>query len=220
MTVAYDAVSNTTAVSVPAGLSWTHTPVGTPTAVVVWLSSEGTNDPATACTYGGTSMTQITSVSSNGGNQNMVCFGLASPPAGAQTVLGTFANTSTEFAGVAITVTGGNTTTATTTSGTQVAAGPAISVPITVPSGELGAGCSYTYNASGETLVVNDAATQRVSAAASPSGYYCASTRPGAISSMAYTLTSSANNIVGIAVSFGNATGGPASYPLRSDNYF
>lgn len=58
MTIAFDAKSNSTAGT--GDLSWTHTPVGTPKGVLVFIVANGTlSDQVTAVTYGGVAMTEV-----------------------------------------------------------------------------------------------------------------------------------------------------------------
>jgi hypothetical protein len=59
MAVAYDAFSSASDAGGGANLSWTHTPVGTPAGILVWIvmtgyTPSGTN--AVSCTYGGVDM--------------------------------------------------------------------------------------------------------------------------------------------------------------------
>ena len=93
--------------------SWTHTPVGTPTAVLVQIQKARAND-ITSVTYGGTAMTQLgVEQHSTFTNVEFLFYGLAtSIPTGAQTVQ--INADGTEFAqnSRAITFTGTQTTTA------------------------------------------------------------------------------------------------------------
>lgn len=115
MAVAYDVSSAATAAEA-SSLSWTHTPVGTPRGVIVFcLGQGGSGQPAIAVTYGGVSMTAVTSsyVSDAAGELGAIrAFFLgASVPTGAQTVQVTTGNVPTvAYWAAAITVTaGGNT---------------------------------------------------------------------------------------------------------------
>jgi len=95
----FDQISNAETIFTP--VSWTHTPVGTPTAVAVVIF---TNDATiSSVTYGGSSLTHA--VTGDNGTYRTLVYGLASPPAGAQQVL--IHHTSGYVVeGVAVTVTG------------------------------------------------------------------------------------------------------------------
>ena len=78
-------------------LSWTHTPVGTPTAVIVGVVEQN-GDPTdlitgiVSATYGGTAMTRLGGVGSNNSTSGgVVLFGLLAPAPGPQTVVATVA---------------------------------------------------------------------------------------------------------------------------------
>lgn len=112
MSVVFDAVGpnsggkHATSVS---SISWTHTPVGIPTAVAVAISltKSVSNTAITSVTYGG--VTVSLAVSKNDNTTNAVraaIFGLASPPSGAQTVVVNFASPIDTVAAASITVTG------------------------------------------------------------------------------------------------------------------
>jgi hypothetical protein len=106
MSIAYDAVSSGSGTS---SFSWTHTPVGTPKGVFVFVQVNASTSTThvSGVTYGGVAMTQqqvaVDSVGETG-----TCFGFflgSSIPTGAQTVAVTVADGSkSEFAD-AITVT-------------------------------------------------------------------------------------------------------------------
>lgn len=113
MTVAYDAVSNATEGT--GNLSWTHTPVGTPAGVIVFVTQIAGGDEVTGVTYGGVAMTEVT------GSPNLKATGEpgavygyflgSSIPTGAQTVTVTVDATGTNKAAVAITITAAANTT-------------------------------------------------------------------------------------------------------------
>lgn len=73
-----------------ATLSWTHTPVGTPSAAGVFFQNQDGTLTVTGVTYGGVAMSNTVdaTVASHAGNpQSLQIWGLASPPSGAQTVV-------------------------------------------------------------------------------------------------------------------------------------
>lgn len=99
-----------------ASFSWTHTPVGTPRGVVVFtmVYASATNI-ISGVTYGGTSMTEVTSsfaadTSAELGSVKAYFLG-SSVPTGAQTVVVTRTNNTNSAYGVAATVTGSTDTT-------------------------------------------------------------------------------------------------------------
>lgn len=89
MAVAFDAAGGGVN-SATSPLTWTHTPVGTPTAIIVGATSFATNaNTVTAVTYGGVSMASLGYIASGSGGTHggIALYYLASGiPAGAQTV--------------------------------------------------------------------------------------------------------------------------------------
>jgi hypothetical protein len=99
MSVAFDAVSTGQGLT---SYSATHTPSGTPTAVLVGATNDGRG---LTMTYGGAAMTLLASVSSPDATTTQWLFGLANPAAGAQSVSPTWTGTAETAIGT-ITVTG------------------------------------------------------------------------------------------------------------------
>jgi hypothetical protein len=121
MAIAFDATSESNVVNT-GDMSWTHTPVGTPKGVFVFVQADGGGDDPNGATYGGVAMTKIArAVDAAGETGDCTGFFLGSGiPTGAQTVTVDFPNTPNAHA-VAITVTAGagkNTQLAGTGSGT------------------------------------------------------------------------------------------------------
>src|SRR3972149_1067868 len=88
MAIAFDAFSNYTGTS-NTSFSWTHTPVGTPKAVIVWVvQNAATTVEANAPTYGGVTMTLVgSSVNSTGERGRVDCYFLGTKiRTGSQTV--------------------------------------------------------------------------------------------------------------------------------------
>lgn len=112
MAVAFDAVSTLTPTtsSTP---SWTHTPVGTPTAVAVCFAVvDNSGKTVSSVTYGGAACSLVKS-QTNGGPWTSYIYALASPASGPQTVAVTWSGTLSHGADYdAVTVTGSNTSTA------------------------------------------------------------------------------------------------------------
>ena len=140
MTVVFDAAA-TNSVSGGTSLSWTHTPVGTPTAVGIFIYTWPiTGVSITGVTYGGVNVPlKETSpgASAFGDTLQVLIYGLANPLAGAQTVSISFSGSS--FAsGASVSVTGSNTTTCFSNS-ISTASNAATSLSVNCPSatGEL-----------------------------------------------------------------------------------
>lgn len=107
MALAYDASSESSIDSTDP--SWTHTPVGVPCAVIVYVfTGSGTNDRSVTVTYGGVSMTAVSNFAVSGTTDQgrLYSFELySSISTGAQTVAVNHVGTNLCYA-TAITVTG------------------------------------------------------------------------------------------------------------------
>jgi hypothetical protein len=105
--IAFDAVSNCTTEAIAP--SWTHTPVGTPRGVLVYIDTEFlSTDVVSGDTYGGVAMTEVSGsplLKATGEIAGTYCYFLgASIPTGAQTVAVT--NTTQNAWARCVTVTG------------------------------------------------------------------------------------------------------------------
>jgi hypothetical protein len=116
--VAFDASSEshtgTTGSVSQSSFSWTHTPVGTPKGVLIFVWNDGTAAQTTSITYGGVNVPAVSggaAVDTAGETGRMTAFYLGSGlPTGAQTVTVNRNNNTTELWAVAITITAtGNT---------------------------------------------------------------------------------------------------------------
>ena len=110
MAVAFDAAGPGATGSSVSSISFTHTPVGTPTAVGVWVCGYFNAADCSGVTYGGIAMVGGTTYTDT--NFSDACaksFGLANPPSGAQTVV--VSGTSFFPSADSISVTGSDTTT-------------------------------------------------------------------------------------------------------------
>jgi hypothetical protein len=192
---AFDAASEATASNTTL-LSWTHTPVGTPTGVVVGVSYwQASLTNPTAATYGGAAMTEESIIDSGGdpgAESRVVLYSLANPASGAQTVSISF-DPSTYPCGGCISVTDGSTTDVLGTVVTNF--GPITDVlataTVTSASDELVVDVVSVWNAP----TVGADQTERVSTN-SGTLYTHMSTQPGAASvDMTWTFTA---NIWGI----------------------
>lgn len=108
MTVAYDAFSSSATST--GTISLTHTPVGTPRAVIVFATeNQSSSDEIVSATYGGVAMTEVANtplISLNGQDVAMYCFFLGTGiPTGAKTVTVLATTGTTKIVGV-ITLTG------------------------------------------------------------------------------------------------------------------
>lgn len=89
MTVAFDATSGTAAlVNTATTATWTHTPVGTPRAVVVLIPQDTSPDQISGVTYGGVALTRVRSDvrTTTEACRTYIYFLGSNIPAGAQTV--------------------------------------------------------------------------------------------------------------------------------------
>lgn len=148
--VAFDAISNlaTPVTNSSATLTWTHTPVGVPTAVAVLVGGYLGNTIFTTVTYGGAAMTAGTLYGVIGNTFCQIWF-LANPSSGPQTV-SMSGETSIYAAAAAITVTGSDTTTCfrNASGGTGTESGAGSSVSVTSASGDLVIDCVNGFNRS------------------------------------------------------------------------
>jgi hypothetical protein len=108
MAVAFDAATNVAAGT--GNLSWTHTPVGTPKGIVVFIvQNAGATDEVTSVTYGGVAMTEITGspvLHSTGESGAVYAYFLGTGiPTGGQTVAVTVNATGSSKRAVAFSVT-------------------------------------------------------------------------------------------------------------------
>lgn len=176
--VVFDAVSNAATGSGVTTPSWTHTPVGVPTAVAVLTGSYFSGNDFTTATYGGISMSPSTLF---GATPFAHIWFLANPPSGPQTV--TLSGQSNAFyAMAAITVTGSDTTTCfrNTSGGTGT---------------DSGAGSSLSISSDPRDLVIDCV-----------SGFSGANPPSGSSGTSRYTVFFNGNLSLGVATSPGGAT--------------
>lgn len=145
MAVAYDAASNSGALTGVASTSWSHTCTGSDRALFVGTgnSSGGGGALTTSITYGGVSMTELWDVNGQQGFIGNSGYVLAAPASGSNTVGVTWAATADEVAAQAISATGVNQGTPTGT------------VPTTATGTSSTA--SVTVTAAADDLVVDNA---------------------------------------------------------------
>jgi hypothetical protein len=137
---AFDASSTQTASGGAFPITWTHTPVGTPTAVMVVFENFNATVAATGVTYGGVALTQFQNLAPMGsGGTGMEMWGVANPPSGAQTVSINGPAGAVFLVAGAVTVTGSDTTTCfRNTLGQIIVSGVSVSGTVSsVVSGDL-----------------------------------------------------------------------------------
>ena len=224
MAVTFDAVgpSSAMASSATASISWTHTPVGTPTEVVVYLSvstAAAFTMSFTTVTYGGNAMTLAKSQEAGGsgfGFGGNFCYKLASPPSGAQTVAATCSVTPTDHLyGVSVSVTGGGGGFGTAVSGFG---GPAVTTGSIAVTGTTTGGLCIAGACDGSGVESPTAGTQRwlldlfgPTAASNNIGLSLASAGGGASTTLSWTQASDAYGVIGIEIL--PAGGAPAPAP-------
>jgi hypothetical protein len=134
--VAFDQVSSGTPASNAAGpVSWTHTPVGTPTAVAVLVDTYDVSGDPTV-TYGGTSLGTY-AVKKLSGTDIVYIYCLPNPPSGAQTVNVSWISGNAYVTAFAITVTGSNTSSCFSNSASASGSSNSISNTVTSATGQL-----------------------------------------------------------------------------------
>jgi len=179
-TVLFDAVASAFVVDsgTTTTLSWTHTPVGTPTKAAVAFENYDTNCTVSGVTYGGVSMVQEASQTISAGGSSVQIWALANPSAGAQTVVITCGQHMYTQAG-SITVTGGSTVTAIRAANTALATSTTPSVSVTSATGDFivdvvgSTGANVTTTAGGsqnKRWGPTDAGTNTASSSTLPAG--------------------------------------------------
>lgn len=203
---AFDAASSNSRSGGSGSLTWTHTPVGTPTGVAVGVTNFNPNCTISGVTYGGASMgAAAQSVTIGGGVSNDVrLYGLANPSSGAQTVSINFSSGTNCFvAGGSITVTGGNTTTVFRASNNATGNSGTAAVSVTSASGDLVVDIGATADNNINLTAVTGSQTARISNVAGGGNRMSMSTitASGASTAMGWTLASS-NAWADLAASF------------------
>ena len=131
MAVAFDAVASTTGSDVTS-LSWTHTPVGTPTAAGMGFYAFDSGN-ATSATYNSTTFGAAVATTSDASGDNCQLFGLANPASGARSVTVAWAVSTFPVAG-SVTVTGSDTTTCYRAGSATSSAGSSTALQVTIAS--------------------------------------------------------------------------------------
>ena len=139
--VAYDADSDNLGESTGGDTTqtWTHTPVGTPSAIIgCGEGSNGTNGDVASWTYAGAAMTEAVEKSSVNGYAALWRT-TATPASGAQTTVITWTNSPAEdrAQGTTISVTGGSTLGATGVDATESGTAPSVTLSPTPASTSL-----------------------------------------------------------------------------------
>lgn len=137
---AFDAASNNGCTNGAASPSnWTHTPVGTPTALLVYVSIDAATQPTTVTvTYNSVSVTFQDSQTDASGNEQVRLYALGAPSAGPQTVsVAWTGGAAVEICAGAMTFTGTDTSGFLNTIAKAQGAGATASVTITSATGEV-----------------------------------------------------------------------------------
>lgn len=180
--VTFDAISNGTPVSSGTGISWTHTPVGTPTGVIVLIGGFNAGSFVSACTYGGVNMTEDALRNPAGlSRDNTIVFALANPPAGPQTVSATGAS-GAYLAGAAITVLGSDLVTCLRSIANNDGTAASSTVTVTSVATDLVIDCAAGFQAAGAASGPGGAQTSRYTAFWNGNLAFGVSTSPGAAS--------------------------------------
>ena len=156
MAVAFDAVGAGVNAAAVNSFSWTHTPVGTPTAVGVGVSWYDESF-VLSITYGGAAMASEVAITNSPLKSEM--FSKANPASGAQTVAGSWTGGAHYPIGNSITVTGSDTATCFSNTASASGSGTAITVACTSAVGELVMD-TVTHN-SGSTISGGAGQTER-----------------------------------------------------------
>lgn len=196
MALAYDSSAQGTS---GINSSWTHTPVGTPRGVAVFLHRKGntTSDDTVTVTYGGVSVPRVTKAADTT-DENMGCVGFylgESIPTGAQTVQVTNNSGNSDYLGISIAITAATTTTELAGDGSGIVQVHTQSPSVTI-SNIYGASYGFAGIASGYSPASNVTAgtgqTIRQSAALSTSSALAeSSTSPNASGDITIAFTTS-----------------------------
>lgn len=197
--------------------TWTHTPVGTPTAALVMFENFVGGATVTSVTYGGTTMTAVAgSPLAIDGSNSVYAYCLPNPAAGAQTVN---VNTSAPafLNGGSITVTGSDTATCATAVNTATGTSTAATVTTTSNTNDLMVAIAGTDNANTTTLTPSGGETARIANAAAGNNVASISTKAASASSTAMSFTVSTSTAwAEIAVAVKSSGGGAAAPPMRA----
>ena len=200
MAVLFDAASTANGEAITS-LSWTHTPVGTPTAVGVGISWWSGSDAISTITYGGAAMTlEASDVDAIEGPRASI-YGKANPAPGAQTISISWGAASVYPVGGALTVTGSDTSDTfsnnATANGNEVTPNATASATTTSATNELVMDTVVCMHSTGtSTITVGAGQTQRWNASAGTAVNLKGggSTEVGAASvTMSWTVTNTEN---------------------------
>jgi hypothetical protein len=211
MSAAFDAASSaSTPDDSGSALSWTHTPAGTPTAVVVGIVT--TTPTVVALTYGGVAMTLIQSAAP-GSAVRVEQWGLANPPAGPQTVAATI-SANGSISGMALTFTGSGTTFGTAfgqAANASQPSDPAPSVTVTgVSAGSITADC---VSADGGAFLSAPNQTQQINSNHAFQGFKFGAQTATATGSVTLSWTSDQRSWASCGVEILAAAGAPEQVP-------
>lgn len=204
-TVAFDAVaSNFCSNCAGTTVTWTHTPVGTPTAVAVACLSANSLSAITGVTYGGAAMAnavkQLFTPSGSGLTNSVEIWGLPNPSSGAQSVVITDSLGGSAFLDCgSITVTNSNTSTAFDATNSTTSAATSISTSVTSTVNELAIDVAGGYGIT--TLAVSGGQTLKWGPLTTGPNLASGSILAGSAGSttMSWTVASNPNTPFGLA---------------------
>lgn len=188
--VAFDKVTNPASFNGAASpWTWTHTPVGTPTAALVIFENFVGGATISSVTYGGTSMTAVSgSPLAIDGSNSVYIYCLVNPTAGAQTINVNFTG-SAFIGGGSITVTGSDTSTCSTATNTATGTGTAASVAVTSNTNDLVIDIVGTDNANTTTQTAGGGQTARFNNVVAGNNVNSSSTKAAAAGSTTVSWT-------------------------------
>jgi hypothetical protein len=189
MAVIFDAVGPGVTGQAVTSFSWTHTPVGTPTAVGIWYGGYVASLTTFTVTYGGAAMTTGTWYGVVNA-QAAISFSLANPPAGASTISMTWVGGSMYVSANSITVTGSDTTTCfRNSSGNRVTGSASSSTSVTSANGDLVVDCVASLTANAAPTGPGASQTSRYTSFWNTNLGFGLSTQPGATGTVTATWT-------------------------------
>lgn len=238
MAVAFDAVGpaggggkNTTNGTNSSPFTWTHTPVGTPTDVLIGVSTGGGSaNTVTGVTYGGVTCSLVGSWVESGLTQaagGQALYWCSAPPAGAQTVSVSYTGTFTMIGGsISFTGGGGGLGTSVSANPTSTSSSISASVSNTTTGGMIGCVTCFGGGSGSGTFSGTNSVTVRyadvvntISAAGNSCGGTVASTGGGASQTVGFSNTKTDNwGFIAVEVLPGTGGGGAAAthWPTRA----
>ena len=230
MAIAFDKIDSGSHSATDGVLSWTHTPVGTPACVIVYVAIEDGTERNPTATYGGEAMAEL-----NGGVGNLVDGGVYAffigdvgdtVPTGAQTVSITTDSHTSDKGGFSLSCTAADTCSVLDEDGTinSVATAGSGSLTSTLSLTSVDAFCSLGFyngygansNNSGLTNWSDDTATQEIDFGTNTAGayYYTIIAGTDVTFGVAQGAVDESIAVIGVAVRENTAGGGGSNIPV------